>query len=139
VVGRIYRATGNLFVERERPRSAHRALQEAEAAVRAGSSLWIFPEGTWGTVPGRLLPFKAGAFRLAVATGAPVVPVVIAPLKPHVDLEGGRIRRTAVHVQVLEPIPTAGLTEADVQPLLASTQARMQAELDRLAKVSARS
>jgi lysophosphatidate acyltransferase len=133
VVGRIYRATGNLFVERERPRSAHRSLQQAEAAVRAGSSLWIFPEGTWGTQPGRLLPFKAGAFRLAVATRAPLVPVVIAPLKPRVDLEGGRIRRTTVDVQVLDPIPTDGLTDDDVQPLLASTQARMQAELDRLA------
>ncbi|HET6764450.1 MAG TPA: lysophospholipid acyltransferase family protein [Longimicrobiaceae bacterium] len=133
IVGRIYRATGNLFVERERPRNAHRALQQAEAAVRAGSSLWIFPEGTWGPEPGRLLPFKAGAFRLAVATGAPVVPVVIAPLKPRVDLEGGRIRRTVVHAQVLEPIPTAGMTDTDVQALLATTQQRMQAELDRLA------
>jgi 1-acyl-sn-glycerol-3-phosphate acyltransferase len=133
VVGRIYRATGNLFVDRSSPRSAHRTMQAAEAAVRDGRSLWIFPEGTWGSVPGRMLPFKSGAFRIAVATGAPVVPVVVSPLKPRVDLEGGRVLPSTLHVHVLEPIATAGMGEDDVQPLMRQAHARMQAEMDRLA------
>jgi 1-acyl-sn-glycerol-3-phosphate acyltransferase len=133
VVGRMYRATGNLFVDRSRPRSAHRTMRAAEDALRAGKSVWIFPEGTWGTEPGRMLGFKTGAFRLAAATGAPIVPVVVAPLKPAVDLEGGRIRPSTIRIRVLPPIPTAGLGEDDVVPLLRETRRRMETALRRLA------
>jgi 1-acyl-sn-glycerol-3-phosphate acyltransferase len=138
IVGRLYRATGNLFIDRSRPRSAHRTMQAAEQAVREGRSIWIFPEGTWGTEPGRMLPFKTGAFRLAVATGAPIVPVVVAPLKPGVDLEGGRVRPSTIRIRVLRPIPTAGLGEADVVPLLRETRHHMDAALRRLARSTAK-
>jgi 1-acyl-sn-glycerol-3-phosphate acyltransferase len=45
--------------------------------LRAGEALMIFPEGG-RTLDGTLQPFKLGAFRLAVAHGAPVLPVTIA-------------------------------------------------------------
>jgi 1-acyl-sn-glycerol-3-phosphate acyltransferase len=53
-----------------------RAIREAARLLRAGEALMIFPEG--GRTPdGALQPFKLGAFRLAVAHGAPVLPVTI--------------------------------------------------------------
>ena len=54
-----------------------RAVREAVRLLRAGEALMIFPEG--GRTPdGRMQPFKLGAFRLAVAHDAPVLPVTIA-------------------------------------------------------------
>ena len=52
------------------------AVRRALRLLRQGEPLVIFPEG--GRSPdGRLQPFRPGAFRLALATGAPVVPVTI--------------------------------------------------------------
>src|SRR5690606_24157949 len=70
--GWVCGTTGNVLSDRaDNPRAVGR-LREAEEAVRSRSvSVWIFPEGTRGTVPGRLLPFKKGAFYMGVATGAP--------------------------------------------------------------------
>ena len=55
---------------------AEKSVQAAAAAMRSGLHVTIFPEGT-RSPDGRLLPFKQGAFFLAEATGAPMVPVVI--------------------------------------------------------------
>ena len=53
------------------------AVRRALRVLRQGEPLVIFPEG--GRSPdGRLQAFRPGAFRLALATGAPVVPVTIA-------------------------------------------------------------
>ena len=46
------------------------------APLDAGTSLFVFPEGTFEAAP-RLLPFRLGAFRAAVDAGCPVVPVAI--------------------------------------------------------------
>jgi 1-acyl-sn-glycerol-3-phosphate acyltransferase len=53
------------------------ALRHVLRILKAGEAVMIFPEGE-RTRDGRLAPFKLGAFRLAVSTGAPVVPVTIA-------------------------------------------------------------
>jgi 1-acyl-sn-glycerol-3-phosphate acyltransferase len=53
------------------------ALRQVLRILRSGEAVMIFPEGE-RTRDGRVAPFKLGAFRLAVSTGAPVVPVTIA-------------------------------------------------------------
>lgn len=132
--GWLYAVTGNILIDRSNNAGAVGRLREAEEAIRQrGVSVWIFPEGTRGKEPGRLLPFKKGAFYMAVATGAPLVPVVAEPLRPFFDVTRRRIRTGTVEVRVLEPIPTTGLTEADVVPLLNETWARMQQALDQMA------
>jgi len=55
---------------------AEKSVEAAAAALRSGLHVTIFPEGT-RSPDGRLLPFKQGAFFLAEATGAPMVPVVL--------------------------------------------------------------
>jgi 1-acyl-sn-glycerol-3-phosphate acyltransferase len=52
------------------------AMREARCHLAAGRALMIFPEGG-RTTTGHLMPFKAGAFRLALVTGAAIVPVSI--------------------------------------------------------------
>lgn len=55
---------------------ARRSVAAAADALRSGMHITIFPEGT-RSPDGRLLPFRKGAFFLALETGAPIVPVVI--------------------------------------------------------------
>src|SRR5829696_9100490 len=50
------------------------AMREARCHLAAGRALMIFPEGG-RTTTGRLMGFKAGAFRLALFAGATIVPV----------------------------------------------------------------
>ncbi len=75
VVGKIITACGQIPVERN-SRNAKEALSRAIAAVNQGKSIIIYPEGTI-TLDPELWPMagKTGAARIALATGAPVVPV----------------------------------------------------------------
>jgi 1-acyl-sn-glycerol-3-phosphate acyltransferase len=132
--GWLYAATGNLLIDRGNTAQSVGMLRAAEDAIRERRvAVWIFPEGTRSKVPGELLPFKKGGFRMAVATGAPLVPVVTSPLKPWSDLQGRRLDPNRVDVRVLEPIPTAGLSEADVVPLMNEARRRMAEALAEMA------
>ena len=132
--GWIYRATGNVFIDRSNRDQAVGRLKQAADAIRDhGLSVWIFPEGTRSKVPGQLLPFKKGAFHMAVATGVPLVPVVVSPLHHLWNLQRKLIRPGRVEVRVLEPIPTADLSEADVPALIERAHSRMQAALGEMA------
>jgi 1-acyl-sn-glycerol-3-phosphate acyltransferase len=87
----------------------------------------IFPEGTRART-GQLGEFKSGGFHLALSAQVPIVPASVSGswriTPPHsLRIESGRI-----HVHYGEPIPTAGLTTADRDALIA----RVRAEVERL-------
>jgi 1-acyl-sn-glycerol-3-phosphate acyltransferase len=131
--GWLYEATGNLLIDRSSNPGSIQRLKEAETAIRErGVSVWIFPEGTRGKVPGKLLPFKKGAFYMAIAAGAPVVPVVVSPIAPLFHVGRRYIRKGTVQIRVLDPLPTRGLGEADVNGFLNEVQTKMQEALDEL-------
>lgn len=73
-LGRLIRWLGAFPVRLEE--ADQRAPREALRLLREGRAVLIFPEGG-RSKDGRLQPFKPGAFRLALAAGAPVVPVTI--------------------------------------------------------------
>jgi 1-acyl-sn-glycerol-3-phosphate acyltransferase len=130
--GWIYRVTGNLLIDRSDTEQAVARLKVAEEAVRARkAAVWIFPEGTRGPGDGRLLPFKKGGFRIAVGTGAPLVPVVVAPLRPNFSIGMRTLRPGGVIVTLLDPIPTDGVDEDGLVPLMEAAHERMEAVLHR--------
>ena len=132
--GWLYTVTGNLLIDRGNTAQSVGMLRAAEDAIRERKvAVWIFPEGTRSKVPGELLPFKKGSFRMAVATGAPLVPVVTSPLKPWSDLVRRRLDPNRIEVRILEPIPTAGLGDQDVTALMHEAQRRMGAALAEMA------
>lgn len=75
VLGTLLRATNQIPVERSTA-GANRSLQAAQSVVNAGGAIIIYPEGTLTRDPD-LWPMKGhtGAARLAIQTGAPVVPI----------------------------------------------------------------
>jgi 1-acyl-sn-glycerol-3-phosphate acyltransferase len=130
VFGWFYKLSGNLIIDRGDARQARGSLDAAAAAMRDEKiAVWFMPEGHRNTAP-ELLPFKSGAFRLAVAAHAPIIPVVSEPLTVIVDTDRHRARPGRYRVRVLDPVPTEGRTIKEVSELVVSVRASMQAALD---------
>jgi 1-acyl-sn-glycerol-3-phosphate acyltransferase len=76
VVGRISRAAGTLYVDRDDPESRDQAIETMVNAVNAGQNICLYPEG--GCKGRRLFhEFKSGAFEVSMRTGVPVLPVFL--------------------------------------------------------------
>ena len=76
LLGVTMRMAGYIEVERGNPDSVAEMMKKAEKTLRDGISLIIFPEGTRSR-NGEVGKFKPGAFRLALNTGTPLLPVII--------------------------------------------------------------
>lgn len=79
-------------------------------------SVMIFPEGTRSRA-GHMLPFKDGAFRLAVEAGVPILPLAVAGTGTALQKHDWRMGRSVAEVRVLAPVETAGLGIGDVPAL----------------------
>jgi len=129
VLGMVMRTLGMIPIDRENPAESIALLQKIEARNEA-SALIIFPEGT-RSVDGHMRPFKKGAFTLAIELGRPVVPVAIhgssgvMPKGKYLSILPG-----TVVVEVLPPIPTAGLTYDDRDRLRTRVEAQITARLN---------
>ncbi|HEU5248786.1 MAG TPA: lysophospholipid acyltransferase family protein [Thermoanaerobaculia bacterium] len=132
IFGWFYRLSGNLVIDRSDPRGARGSLDEAARTIRDENvSVWFMPEGHRNS--GReLLPFKTGAFRLAVAAGVPIVPIVAEPLAVIADTKRRLARPGTLRVSVLDPIPADAISGQGIAEVTALARARMQEELDRL-------
>ena len=67
---------GDFLIDRNHPRKAKACLKKVEKRLKKGWNMMISPEGTRSTT-GDLLPFKRGAFKLAVESGACIIPCYI--------------------------------------------------------------
>ncbi len=59
--GWALKKAGYISIDRENPREALKAMEEASRRIREGTNIIIFPEGT-RSADGKLLPFKKGGF-----------------------------------------------------------------------------
>lgn len=121
ILGRGFDVVGFVPIERENRERATQAIDRAAASVRAGNSLLMFPEGTRSRT-GELLPFKKGAFVLAIKAQAPVVPTAIFGAARAMRPGSPLIWPTVVRVHFGAPVETAGLTLGDRDAL--ATRAR---------------
>ncbi|XP_055206138.2 1-acyl-sn-glycerol-3-phosphate acyltransferase beta isoform X1 [Gorilla gorilla gorilla] len=92
-------------------------MRSVQALLSLQLKVWIYPEGTRND-NGDLLPFKKGAFYLAVQAQVPIVPVVYSSFSSFYNTKKKFFTSGTVTVQVLEAIPTSGLTAADVPALV---------------------
>ncbi|GJJ07328.1 hypothetical protein Clacol_001529 [Clathrus columnatus] len=127
--GQYLAFSGTVFLDRSSNSNAVKSLAEAGETIKSRKiSVWLFPEGTRSLKPeNTLLPFKKGAFHLAVEAGVPIIPVTW--LIKHREAEGYLIINGMI---VLEPIPTKDLTPADVSSLALRTHQIMEAALQEL-------
>jgi len=119
---------GHIFVERQNPKKAAKAISEAMKRLGNGIGVLFFPEGT-RSLDGRLLPFKKGAFRLALDQDIPILPVTlvgtrdILPAKS-LSLFPGKARMV-IH-PVIEP---GGRALAQMAELMAETRQAINSAL----------
>lgn len=129
VLRRTMRALRTIPVERGLPGRVRQAISEIAVHIRQEGSVAVFPEGRMAE-PGELLPFKTGAFAVAVEAGAPVAPVAIhnaSALMPR-DAHGA-VRPGRIVAEVLAPIPTQGCRIADRRRLRDETRNALAAAL----------
>lgn len=100
-----------VFVDRKNKDGARSSLHQAIDMVKNGRSLVIFPEGT-RSKNGQLGKFKGGAMKIAMETGAKVVPVLIEGSRERLEATGN-VTPGTVYVTFLDPIETKGLTKDD--------------------------
>jgi 1-acyl-sn-glycerol-3-phosphate acyltransferase len=134
IVGPVLHKTGQIPVFRDRAEAAL-ALSEAEEGLRAGECLMFYPEGTCTRDP-ELWPMsgQTGVARLALATGAKVVPVAhwgAHELWPYGTKNFRPFPRKTMHVLAGPPVD---LSEYEGQPL---TKATLRAATDDIMRVIA--
>src|SRR5277367_3158417 len=76
IMGTLGKVLDSVFIDRGNPTAAVESLHQVEERARQGLSIMIAPEGTRLDTTS-VGPFKKGPFRMAMAVGIPIVPIVI--------------------------------------------------------------
>ncbi|MGZ9583937.1 lysophospholipid acyltransferase family protein [Paenibacillus marinisediminis] len=114
-----------IFIDRKNVRQSMNSLKQATELVENGYSIVVFPEGT-RSKGDQLGEFKSGAFRIAVKTGAPIVPIRISGSYKLMEANGNWIGPAEVEVTILPPVPTEGLSKEDIAALPERIQAMIE-------------
>jgi len=128
--GWAYRLSGHLLIDRGNRERAIESMQELADTVREYTlSIWMWPEGT-RSKDGRLKSLKKGVGHLAIATGRPIVPVMVHGAhrnwKTRTVMD---IRTSEVLVKVLPPMPTTAWSVETLEEHLKDLQAYMASAL----------
>lgn len=104
----------NVFaIDRSNPERARQSMEKARKVIEAGYSFGIFVEGT-RALPGQLLPFKKGAFHLALQTGADVIPVAMKNTDVMMGKRTGVAYGGTIEMVLLPPVRTEGREMMDI-------------------------
>ncbi|XP_046739021.1 1-acyl-sn-glycerol-3-phosphate acyltransferase alpha-like [Diprion similis] len=127
---------GVVFIDKRTPGKAVATLNETSKVVNTRKvKMWIFPEGTRNNniIAKGMLPFKKGAFRIAIENQVPILPLVYSPYY-FVNHRNHYFGKGKMIIQTLKPIPTEGLGLEDVDDLMKRTQNIMLQVLKALTK-----
>ena len=120
---------GHIIVDRSNTGAALETINLARKRIIDGMSVLFFPEGTRSRAD-RLMPFKKGAFRLAVELGLPILPVVIHGANKILPCDTADLVRGNARLEILPPIETSGMDEHDIGELSNLTRDAIQNRLD---------
>jgi 1-acyl-sn-glycerol-3-phosphate acyltransferase len=116
-----------IAIDRSNPERSLASMEKAREVVRAGYSFGVFVEGT-RAMPGELLPFKKGAFHLALQTDEPIIPVAIKNTDWMMGKRTGLAYPGEIEMHLLPPIETRG---RDVMELLVETREAIAGEMEK--------
>jgi 1-acyl-sn-glycerol-3-phosphate acyltransferase len=116
LMGWMMRMAGDIAVRRGDVKSRMQALDACRDRLGKRVSVMIMPEGTRSST-GEIQKFHDGAFRLAIETGAPILPIAVAGTRACITKGSWIVGRANAIARVLPPIETADLTLDDVPAL----------------------
>jgi 1-acyl-sn-glycerol-3-phosphate acyltransferase len=117
---------GDIPVRRGESESAKGAMATCARWLDKGMPVMIFPEGTRSKTQD-LLPFKDGAFRLAIEKDADLLPIAVSGTRHSLPKHSWRFAHAKALVTVGKPISTKGMTLADVERLKAMAREQILA------------
>ncbi|MFC6297282.1 1-acylglycerol-3-phosphate O-acyltransferase [Pseudomonas sp. CCM 7893] len=121
--GQLFWLAGNVLIDRGNAQKARRSmLTTTHTLQHEDTSIWVFPEGT-RNLGETLLPFKKGAFQMAIAAGVPIVPVCVSTYVKQMKLNAWN--SGDILIRSLPAIPTTGLTMDDMPQLMLTCRAQM--------------
>jgi len=126
--GPLYWLSGNILIDRDNVRKSLRKMDEDtdKTLIEKDTSIWIFPEGTRNSSE-TLLPFKRGAFRTAIKSQVPILPICVSSYAKKTNFN--RLTSCEIEVTVLEPISTKNLKTSDAGRLALECQEKIQETL----------
>lgn len=129
IMGTLGRLLDGVFIDRDDPVAAVETMHEVEDRARRGLSIVIAPEGTRVDTT-EVGPFKKGPFRLAMAAGIPIVPIVIRNAELVAARNSTVVNPGTVDVAVFPPISVQDWTVENLPERIAEVR---QLYLDTLA------
>ncbi len=132
IMGWMMWLVGDIPVKRGFGPSALEAMARCRKALERQVSVMIFPEGTRSKTA-ELLPFKDGAFRLAIESGVPILPLAVSGTSTALRKHDWRFGKSVAEVRVLPPVETTGLGLADIPALKARVRTMIVEARDVLA------
>ncbi|MBC8086729.1 MAG: 1-acyl-sn-glycerol-3-phosphate acyltransferase [Phycisphaerae bacterium] len=115
-MGWMMQMAGDIRLIRGNRDSAAEAILQCRDRLKKRVSVMIFPEGTRSRTAD-MLPFKDGAFRLAIESGAPILPIAVAGTRFAMAKGTFRFQPARALAVPLEPIETTGMSLADIPVL----------------------
>ena len=104
-------------------------MKKSEQTLLAGSSVMIFPEGTRST-DNQIKSFKEGAFRLAITTQTPILPIVIDGTGTALPKKGYLFKRNhVIEIHILDEIDVKDFSEKEVKSLTGEVRELMIGKL----------
>jgi 1-acyl-sn-glycerol-3-phosphate acyltransferase len=108
---------GDIPVDRENPRASVLSIRKARAYLEQNCSVMVFAEGT-RSPDGNVQAFLDGAFRLAIDSGVPILPIVVDGTFNCLPKNSWRFgKATEIKVEVLDPVATEGMNRDDIDTL----------------------
>jgi 1-acyl-sn-glycerol-3-phosphate acyltransferase len=132
IFGGALAAAGFIAIDRRDRMAAIRNLQSARDLLAGGTHVWIAPEGTRSRT-GELLPFKKGAFYLALEAQLPILPVTVSGTRDALPAKGlrssaGAKVRVTIHPHV-DPAPYIARGKQGRRALMADVRRTMESAL----------
>ena len=126
-----------IAIDRSNRERAVETIRVATDRLRAGVSFMVCPEGTRAQ-PGEMLPFKKGAFHMAVEAGAPIVPIALKNSDVLMGKGTGEAWPGTIEMVMMAPVDTSWVkTDEDLEALVQQVQKLIMGELE-ITSLSAR-
>jgi 1-acyl-sn-glycerol-3-phosphate acyltransferase len=106
-----------IMVDRNSLQSKRKSMRQLKEKLAAGISVFIFPEGKMNQSAETLLPFQDGAFRIAIETQTPIMPMVILNSRKLMPRHEFQPYPGTIYTKFLAPVETKGLKLADLPQL----------------------
>ena len=105
-----------LFMDRKDIKQSMRIILEGITLLKSGHNMVVFPEGT-RSKSDNMLEFKAGSFKLATKSKAPIIPITISGSYKIIEGNNYKIKPADIYVTVHPPVYTDSLTAEDASAL----------------------